>query len=133
MSRKLTLQAACFTVKPLTGVETIDVQWPQPVSRICGMDRFEDQVKRAFAKRLRQARLDAGYKTATSFANALKVQSARYRYWERGAAMPDLGTMTRICLLLDVEPNELLPLAVKKKHPQPGTKPHPRRELEPAA
>lgn len=79
------------------------------------MERFEEQVRRLFAERLRRARKDAGYRHAVEFAHALSVEVHTYRAWERGTHLPDLPTTTRICKLLDVEPNDLLPLALKQK------------------
>ncbi len=79
------------------------------------MGRFEDEVMRTFSHRLRKARERAGYETAKIFAEALGVEPARYRHWERGSAQPDLTTLTRICRLLDVEANDLLPLTLRKK------------------
>ena len=77
------------------------------------MDKLEIKVKKAFAKRLKQARKDAGFKAASHFAAALRVEDHTYRTWERGTHCPDLTTMTRICQLLKVEPNELLSFAVR--------------------
>ena len=71
---------------------------------------FHKQVMHAFAERLRTARIEAGYAHAKDFAEALGVEPPTYRYWERGQAAPDLTTLTRICRLLKVEPNDLLPL-----------------------
>jgi transcriptional regulator with XRE-family HTH domain len=79
------------------------------------MERFEDQVKKALAKRLKRARQDAGYRFAGEFAHVLKVEEHTYRAWERGTHLPDIPTMTRICKLLNVEPNELMPLAIKRQ------------------
>ena len=79
------------------------------------MERFEDQVMSAFSRRLKEARSAAGYESAKQFADALGVEPPTYRYWERGAASPDLPMLTRICRLLEVEPNDLLPLALRKK------------------
>lgn len=78
------------------------------------MERFEDQVKKALSKRLKRARLDAGYRFANEFAAVLGMEDATYRTYERGEHLPDLPTLTRICKLLNVEPNFLLPLAIKK-------------------
>ena len=78
------------------------------------MERFEDQVKKALAKRLKQARKDAGFRFANEFSKALHIEEHTYRSWERGEHMPDVYTLTRICKLLNVEPNDLLPLALKK-------------------
>lgn len=78
------------------------------------MDRFEDQVMKAFSTRLKKAREGAGFTRAKYFAEALGVEPARYRHWERGTAQPDLTTLTRICRLLGVEANDLLPLTTRK-------------------
>ena len=84
------------------------------------MARFEEEVMRAFSDRLRKARETAGYATAKIFAEALGVEPARYRHWERGTAQPDLTTLTRICRLLNVEANDLLPLTLKRKNAADG-------------
>lgn len=78
------------------------------------MERFDEIVKKALAKRLKQARKDAGFRFANDFARALGKEEHTYRAWERGEHMPDIATLTRICKLLNVEPNDLLPLAVKR-------------------
>jgi len=88
------------------------------------MERFEDKVKKALAKRLKQARRAAGFKHARQFAEALNVPEHRYRTWERGDHTPDLATLTRICRLLKVRPDEMLPLALiplKSDSPSPTT------------
>jgi transcriptional regulator with XRE-family HTH domain len=79
--------------------------------------RFQTEVMNAFARRLKKAREDAGFDTAKRFAEALGVEQNRYRHWERGTAQPDIAMLTRICRLLDVEPNDLLPLALKRSRP----------------
>ncbi len=79
------------------------------------MDRLDEQVKKALAKRLKKARKDAGFRFAKEFADALQVAEHTYRTYERGEHMPDLTTLTRICKLLNVEPNEMLPLALRKE------------------
>lgn len=79
------------------------------------MERFEDKVKRDFAKRLKEARLAAGYKHAAQFAQAMGEEEHTYRGWERGQYLPDIPKMARLCQLLALEPNELVPLAVQKR------------------
>jgi len=81
-------------------------------------ERFHDKVMRTFAERLKTAREAGGYEHASDFADAIGVEPHRYRHWERGTAAPDLTTLTRICQLLDVEPNDLLPLGRKRRPPQ---------------
>lgn len=75
---------------------------------------FEAKVMKTFRERLKAAREAAGYDEAEDFANALGVTGARYRQWERGKASPSFTYLTRICQLLNVDPNYLLPFAVKK-------------------
>lgn len=79
------------------------------------MDRFDEEVKKAFAKRLKAARKAAGYTSARAFADVLSVEENRYRHWERGSASPDLTMTCRICKALDMEPNDLLPLGSRGK------------------
>ncbi len=84
---------------------------------------FHKQVMTDFAERLKSARVNAGYAHAKDFADALGVEAPTYRYWERGQAAPDLTTLTRICALLNVDPNYLLPVAAKgrgKAHSEQG-------------
>lgn len=78
------------------------------------MERFEDLVKKALAKRLKRARKEAGFRFANDFARALGKEEHTYRAWERGEHMPDVATLTRICKLLNVEPNDMMPLALKR-------------------
>ena len=84
---------------------------------------FHQQVMSAFAERLKSARVNAGYEHAKDFADALGVEAPTYRYWERGQAQPDLTTLTRICILLGVDANYLLPIGNKgrgKAHSDTG-------------
>lgn len=81
------------------------------------MERFEKLVKKALAKRLKQARKEAGFRFANEFARALGEEEHTYRAWERGEHAPDVATLTRICKLLHVEPNDLLPLGTKRGEP----------------
>lgn len=75
-------------------------------------ERFTDRIMRVFGSRLRTARKDAGFKTAREFAEALGVEPPRYRYWERGEALPDLVHVARICRILKRDPNYFMPDAM---------------------
>ena len=77
---------------------------------------------RDFGERLRRARIDAGYEHASDFASALGVEAATYRYWERGQSAPHLLTLTRICHLLRLEPNDLLMSQSRRPHDAPRTR-----------
>ncbi len=69
------------------------------------------QIMKTFGDRLRKAREKAGYASAQKFAGVLGLEPHTYRKYERGDAEPNLDVLTRICELLDVTPNHLLPLA----------------------
>ena len=69
---------------------------------------------KTFSKRLREAREKACYRSAAKFAGILGVEPHTYRKYERGESEPNLETLTRICELLDVTPNYLLPIAAKE-------------------
>jgi len=113
--RKLTLRGFSATVNMAVNVSTDYVRISASNCKLLAMERFEDKVKRDFAKRLKEARLEAGYKHATQFAQAMGEEEHTYRAWERGQYLPDIPKMARLCQLLGLEPNELVPLAVQKK------------------
>lgn len=102
-------------VNPLAHVTLSGVQVPHRASNFRGMSTLATDVMQTFHQRLKRARLAAGFEHAKDFADALNVEAPTYRQWERGHASPDLVMLTRICKALDVEPNELLPLAKRKK------------------
>ena len=67
------------------------------------------KILREFGRRLTEARIAAGYTSAQLFAFALGVEPHTYRHWERGGHQPEMTTLQRICLILDVSVNDLLP------------------------
>lgn len=75
---------------------------------------LHEQVRQEFATRLRAAREARGFAAAEQFALGLGVKPHTYRMWERGDAEPDLDTLKRICILLGITANDLLPLAAGK-------------------
>lgn len=79
-------------------------------------ERLENLVKRDFAKKLKEAREAKGFTSAAKFARFMGEEIATYTSWERGQYLPDIPKMARLCQLLDLEPNELVPLAVAKKN-----------------
>ena len=79
------------------------------------------RILRVFGKRLREARVRAGYRSAQQFAYALGIEPATYRYYERGKSQPNFEVLTRICELLKVGPQDLLPEANHAKRPTPKT------------
>lgn len=76
---------------------------------------LNDQIMKTFAKRLKAARKAAGYGSAEQFAHALGAEPHTYRHYERGGAHPNLVMLTRMCQLLSVTPNDLLPMAAASK------------------
>lgn len=80
---------------------------------------------KTFGDRLRRAREEAGYTSAQQFANVLGQEPHTYRHWERGEAEPDFENLTRICELLQVTPNELLPYAARKGGSREATNANP--------
>lgn len=69
---------------------------------------------RTFSQRLKKARESAGYVSAQSFAGVLGLEPHAYRKYERGQSEPTLETLVRICELLDIDANYLLPAAQRK-------------------
>ena len=64
-----------------------------------------------FAERLKRGR-EAKYESAEQFAHALDLSPHAYRKYERGHSEPNFETLTRICTLLGLTPNDLFPDAV---------------------
>lgn len=69
---------------------------------------------RTFSQRLKKAREAAGYVSAQSFAGVLGLEPHAYRKYERGQSKPTLETLVRICELLEIDANYLLPAAQRK-------------------
>ena len=61
-----------------------------------------------FAKRLRQYRIEAGYRTARAFALELAINENSYCRYERGGARPRLELINAICERLGVSQADLL-------------------------
>jgi len=68
-------------------------------------------IMKTFAQRLRKARLAAGYKSAAKMAGVLGLEEATYRKYERGDSEPSYDTLVRVCEVLKITPNYLLPMA----------------------
>lgn len=84
---------------------------------------------KTFGQRLRAARVETGYRSAASLAAVLGIEEATYRKYERGASEPNFETLVRICGLLKISPNDLLPLAAqaaKKGEPDDQASTNPR-------
>ena len=71
---------------------------------------------KTFAQRLKAAREKAGYDSAQGFAGVLGLEPHTYRKYERAQSEPTLETLVRICELLEVDANHLLPATTSRKH-----------------
>jgi transcriptional regulator with XRE-family HTH domain len=83
------------------------------------------QIMTTFAQQLRKAREAAGYGSAQQFAALLNLEPHTYRHYERGEREPNLETLHRICALLKVTPNDLLPIAASEGSTPDGDEPGP--------
>jgi len=65
-------------------------------------------VRGRFASQLRYLRAQKGFTTARSLAQALGIEENRYTRYERAEVEPSLTLIHRICVTLQVSPNDLL-------------------------
>lgn len=59
-------------------------------------DRRVDRLMQQFGRRLRAARITAGYEEAADFATDLGIEAPRYRKYERGESVPPLDVLEGI-------------------------------------
>ena len=62
-----------------------------------------DETKEALRLNLQKIRKKRGFKTQDALAEALDVSVETVRNWEQGRTLPELGTLYRICSLLDCD------------------------------
>jgi transcriptional regulator with XRE-family HTH domain len=84
----------------------------------------DKQVMNLFARRLRRARTDAGFRSAQAFANHVGMDPHTYRKYERGECEASYATIILICDNLGLLTSELLPAEADKK----GRSPLPRTD-----
>jgi transcriptional regulator with XRE-family HTH domain len=70
-------------------------------------NRFAQGVMKRFGYRLQAARTRK-YRSAQQFAEKMGFDPHAYRKYERGETNPPLDTLVRICVDLDVTPNDLI-------------------------
>jgi transcriptional regulator with XRE-family HTH domain len=58
--------------------------------------RADSAVRRAFAARLRAARVTAGFETNADLAREIGVEAETYNRWERGETEPGLASLSKI-------------------------------------
>ncbi|MET0405938.1 MAG: helix-turn-helix transcriptional regulator [Cystobacter sp.] len=73
--------------------------------------RVERSPERALGARLRAARARAGL-TRAEAARRVGLEGAEYGQLERGACPPSLPVLRRLCVVLDIDSDELLGLEV---------------------
>ena len=61
-----------------------------------------------FASQLRDLRAQKGFATARSFSQALGIEENRYTRYERAEVEPSLTLIHKMCVTLQVSPNDLL-------------------------
>jgi len=61
-----------------------------------------------FASQLRHLRAQKGFATARAFAQALGIEENRYTRYERAEVEPSLTLIHKMCVTLQVSPNDLL-------------------------
>jgi transcriptional regulator with XRE-family HTH domain len=71
-----------------------------------------------FGRRLKRARMAAGYASAQQFAGVLGLEPHSYRKYERGQAEPNFENLVRICETLNVSLDELIP--IERRQPPSG-------------
>lgn len=78
---------------------------------------------KTFAERLKHYRAAAGIESAEQFAHRLRMTPHAYRKYERGQSEPNFETLTLICELLAITPNDLLPHSAEKTPKKKGSRP----------
>lgn len=66
-------------------------------------------VRACFLDRLRELRV-AKFPSPRAFACALGMEETHYLRYERGEVEPNLPLIVRVCIVLDVTPNDLFPI-----------------------
>ena len=113
--RTLTVPYLCGTVKTTSIGRLMSVCITETRGTLSRMTTSRhDQIMKTFAKRLKAARIRAGYTSAQRFAGVLGVEPHSYRKYERGTAEPRFEILVRMCEMLDIETSELLPRSVSK-------------------
>lgn len=67
-----------------------------------------DKIKESLRSNLQQARKKGGFRTQNDFAEALSVSVETVRNWEQGRTVPELGTLFRICDILNCDMDYLI-------------------------
>ena len=70
--------------------------------------KFNQQMRKLFARRLRGHRLLSHFPSARAFAEGIGENADTYTRWERAETIPSLDQLMRICFALQITPNDLL-------------------------
>lgn len=76
-----------------------------------------DRIMELFAERLRRYREREGFTSMEQFARAIGIEGPAYRRYERGEVAPSFETLERICTVLKITPNDLLPVGRQPRKP----------------
>lgn len=76
---------------------------------------LDNMDNKEFGKRLRIARIDAGYDQQKMVAEELGIERTRYLKYEHGDSMPPMNVLAQICELLNVSADYLLGLSDRPK------------------
>ena len=79
-----------------------------PLGRKMTKSDRANRLMRDFGKRLRAARITAGWEEAADFAADLGVEAPRYRRYERGHALPPIDLLADISRLTGATLDHLL-------------------------
>ena len=94
------------------------MQYGQWISTLAAMTTIRYvKIMKTFGKRLKQARKDAGWKSAERFAASMGLEPHTYRKYEAGKSEPNFEILLRICEALNIPTSYLLPLENDKKRP----------------
>jgi transcriptional regulator with XRE-family HTH domain len=74
-----------------------------------------EALKRGFGRRLRSARITAGWDEASDFATDIGIAAPAYRRYERGEAWPPIDVLVDITRLTSVTMDHLI-LGQGKRH-----------------
>ena len=97
------MDRACVT----TLVLSVDELREYCVPRLKRTKPHAPSVRAAFAKRLREQRIQGGYVRARNFAKVLGIEENTYTRYERAEAEPNLTLIHKICEVLRLTPDAL--------------------------
>lgn len=88
------------------------MQWGQWIITLATMitTSRHEKIMKTFSRRLKQARKDAGWRSAEKFAASMGLEPHTYRKYEAGRSEPNFEILLIICESLKISTAHLLPL-----------------------